>query len=389
MIKKRKILRLITMIGFFLFSLTCLFAGSDTGMAISVKPILPPNQHDPQATYYDLRMNPGQEQDLKIELINTSEKEQQVTLQVNDATTNETGDIDYSDRSNIVSRDKSLKIALKDIATTEPEIVIPANKTITTTVHLKMPNHPFDGMILGGIKVVSSEKIKEEQVPTNKDNQAKKTYIVAVKLTETDTPVEAKLNLVDIIYSNESNRDSLKATIQNERAVNLEDIEYVAEVYEKGSDKILKQSKVTGYRMAPNSSFTFIFDGENKELQSGTYQMHLTAKSKATNQEWEWEKEFDVKTAKAKTVSAPSRNSEKDHIMLYTIIFVSTFVALLLLLLILLISRKRKEKRYEEALYQRNKKRDRNKKNVQHNRKSLRRKNVGARKKKKYSTNPE
>ncbi|WP_086314708.1 hypothetical protein A5821_002317 [Enterococcus sp. 7F3_DIV0205] len=382
MINKRKRLRLIVvMIGFFLLSLIVIVAKPEVGSAVSVKPILPKNQHNSEATYYDLRMKPSQEQELNLELANTSDTEQKVTFQINDATTNDSGDIDYSDRSKSISRDKSLKISLKDIATIESELIIPAKKTITTRVYLKMPENKFDGMILGGIKVVSSEKNNKLSDSDDK-RQDKKTYIVAVKLTETDTPIVAKLNLLTILSSRESNKTVIKATIQNDQAVNLEDIEFVAKVYKKDSDQLFSQSKVTGYRMAPNSSFVFKLDEENKKFSAGKYQIELTAKSKATNQEWQWKKELEIAKSDNRKDRTAKDVTDKEKIMLYTIICVITFVLLLLLLLILLILRKRKEKRYEEALYHRKKKRDRNNKNIQRNRKS-KSKNVERNKKKK------
>ncbi|MGX7149849.1 DUF916 and DUF3324 domain-containing protein [Enterococcus ureasiticus] len=370
MINKRKILRLIVvMIGVFLLSLIFMITKAQVGLAVSVKPILPKNQHNSQATYYDLRMKPGQKQDVQMELTNSSDKEEQVTLEINDATTNDAGDIDYSDRSKSVPRDKSLGISFKDIATTEAKLTIPAKKTITTTVRLDMPEKQFDGMILGGIKVVSSEKNIETSDSNNKEKQAKKTYIVAVKLTETDTPVVAKLNLLDVVFSKESNKNIIKATIQNDQAVNLEDIDFKADVYKKNSDKIFAQTKVTGYRMAPNSSFIFVIDGEKQGFKAGKYQIDLTAKSKATNQEWKWDKELEITKSENKKIENTAIDSEKGKIMFYTIICVITFVLLLLLLLLLLILRKRKEKRYEEALSYKKKKRDRNNKNSQRKKK--------------------
>ncbi|MBO0473789.1 hypothetical protein IGL98_003446 [Enterococcus sp. DIV0840] len=382
MINKRKILRLIVvMIGVFLLSLTLMITKAQVGLAVSVKPILPKNQHNSDATYYDLRMKPGQKQDVQMELTNSSDKEEQVTLEINDATTNDAGDIDYSDRSKIVPRDKSLGVSFKDIATAEAELTIPAKKTITTTVRLDMPEKQFDGMILGGIKVVSSEKDIENSDSNNKEKQAKKTYIVAVKLTETDTPVVAKLNLLDVVFSKEANKNIIKATIQNDQAVNLEDIDFKADVYKKNSDKIFAQTKVTGYRMAPNSSFIFAIDGEKQGFQAGEYQIDLTAKSKATNQEWKWNKELEITKSENKKVENTAIDSEKDKIMFYTIICVITFVLFLLLLLLLLILRKRKEKRYEEALSYKKKKRDRNNKNSQRKKKPKASKVDGGRKK--------
>lgn len=369
MTNTRKMLRLIiAIIGSVLLMLVFMTIKSEVGWAVSVKPILPNNQHNPEATYYDLRMKPNQEQDLALELTNTSDKKQQVTLQINDATTNELGDIDYSDRSKIVARDKSLKLGLKDIASAESEITIPAHETITTTVHLKMPEDQFNGMILGGIKVFSTEKRNKDQAATNQQDQASKTYIVAVKLTETDTPITAKLNLLNVFSVKESKKNLIKATIQNDQAVNLEDIELTAKVYKDNSDKLSFQTQLTGYRMAPNSSLTFIIDDEHQVLQPGSYQVAIAAKSKATNQEWQWDKEVKIMSAEDK--EKDSLTESKENLMFYTIIFVSTFVLLLLLLLILLILRKRKEKRYAEALYNKNKKREPNKKNHRRNRKS-------------------
>lgn len=362
MTNKRKTLRLIrVMLGFFLLLLITMISKAEVGFAISVKPILPKNQHNIQATYYDLRMVPGQEQELKLELVNTSDKEQKITLQINDATTNDAGDIDYSDRSKYVPRDQSLKVSLKDIATAESEMIIPAKKTVIATVHLKMPKGQFNGMILGGIKVVSS---KNDSSDIN-EKQSKKAYIVAVKLTETDTPVEATLDLVEILSSQESQESDetvIKAIIQNNQAVNLENIEYIAKIYKKKSDKILHQTNVTGYQMAPNSSFAFTVADEEQGFQTGEYQVHLIAKSKETNQKWEWNKAFEItkKATEENKVGASATGSDKDNSLFYTIIFVITFVLLLVLLLLLLILRKRKEKKFKEVMQYRKKKRERN-----------------------------
>lgn len=383
MINKRKILRLIiVMIGVFLLSLTFMIAKVQAGLAVSVNPILPKNQHNSEATYYDLRMMPRQKQDLQMELTNTSDKEQKITLEINDATTTNVGDIDYSDRSKTVPRDKSLEVAFTDIATAETaEMTIPAKKTVKTTIHLDMPEKQFDGMILGGIKVVSSEKDSETHDLNNEEKQSKKTYIIAVKLTETDKSVVAKLNLLDVVSSKESNKNSIKATIQNDQAVNIEDIDFTADVYKKSSDKVFAQTKVTGYRMAPNSSFTFIIGGKNQDFQAGKYKIDITAKSKATNQEWEFDKELVITKSEGKKVGNTETSSEKDKIIFYTIICVITFVLLLLLLMLLLVLRRRKEKRYEEALSYKRKKRDRRNKNSQRKKKQKVNKIDGGRKK--------
>ncbi|MBO0441807.1 DUF916 and DUF3324 domain-containing protein [Candidatus Enterococcus ikei] len=370
------------MIGFFLLLFTVTVVKVEVGFAVTVKPALPKNQHNPEATYYDLRMVPNQEQDLTLELVNDSDSEQKVTIQINDATTNDAGEIDYSDRSKDIPRDKSLKYSLKDIATAESEIIVPAKKTITTTVHVTMPGDEFNGMVLGGIKVTSSEKNKQTSHSESIEKSKEQTYIVAVKLTETDAPVSAELELLKLLPVQDTKEKGIKAIIQNKQAVNLEDIEYTARIYKKNSDKVLHQTKVTGYRMAPNSSFSLVIAEEKQELQAGEYQAHVTAKSKATNQEWKWTKEFEIsQTSEEKEKKASKIGSDRERLLFYTIIFVVTFVFLLILLLILLILRKRKEKQFEEAMEYRKKKRERNNRNSPKIRKPKREKNDTIKKK--------
>ncbi|WP_207694337.1 hypothetical protein DOK67_0000922 [Enterococcus sp. DIV0212c] len=365
------------MIGFFLLLFTVTVVKVEVGFAVTVKPTLPKNQHNPEATYYDLRMVPNQEQDLTLELVNDSDSEQKVTIQINDATTNDAGEIDYSDRSKDIPRDKSLKYSLKDIAKAESEIIVPAKKTITTTVHVTMPGDEFNGMVLGGIKVTSSEKNKQ----TSPSESKEKTYVVAVKLTETDTPVAAELDLLKIIPLQDTKAKVIKATIQNKQAVNLEDIEYTTKIYKKNSDKVLHQTKVAGHRMAPNSSYALVIAEEKQELQAGEYQAQVTAKSKETNQEWKWTKEFEIsQTTEEKEKKASKIGSDREKLLFYTIIFVITFVFLLVLLLILLILRKRKEKQFEEAMEYRKKKRERNNRNSPKIRKPKRQKNDNVKK---------
>lgn len=361
MTNKRKSVHMgIMMLGFFLLLFVSVGGITEKSLAVSVMPILPENQHNVEATYYDLRVTPGQEQELKLELINTSDVEQKVAIQINDATTNEKGDIDYSDRTSVVPKDDSLDTSFKDIATTDPEIRVPAKETKIATVRLKIPKDQFNGMILGGIKISSFEEKKT-------DKKEEKIYIVAVKLTETDVPVKAELDLLKIAPSQKSGENVFTATIQNNQAINLEDIAYVAEVYTKDSHELVQKTKITGYRMAPNSTFIWTVKGEQQAFQSGEYTIHLTAKSQDTDQEWQWDEHVEFIQIKEEKNSGSIVSTDKKYLLFYTIISVMTLVFLLVILLVLLILRKRREKRYKEAVYYEKKRRKRKLENAQRN----------------------
>lgn len=346
----------IVAISFFLLLLLSVSAGAEANRSVSVKPILPNNQHDLSATYYDLRVIPGQEQELELKITNPSDTDQRVMLQINDATTNDLGDIDYSNRTTVIPRDSTLKTSLKDIATVHSEMWIPAKETKTAIVKLKVPKDQFDGMILGGIKVVSHE----EKTTKSSEMQGGKVYIVAVKLTENDEPIAAELDLVKMISTQGSGEQVVKATIQNSQPVNLEDIEYSAKIYTKDSNELIHQTKVTGYQMAPNSSFTWNIKNDQQKLQVGNYNIYVSAKSLDTNQEWQWEKELEIVDLVKQEESNSFSHSGSENMLMYMIICVGLTVVLLVFLLVWLILRRRKERRYKEAVYYRNKRKNNN-----------------------------
>ncbi|MBO0470444.1 DUF916 and DUF3324 domain-containing protein [Enterococcus sp. DIV0242_7C1] len=354
-IKQKKIRVLILKISFFL-GICFTILSVEASFAVSVKPILPKNQSDTGVTYYDLRMNPGQEQELKLEVSNPSDIEQEITIELNDATTNLSGEIDYSDRSGQVSRDKSLVVSFKDIAQVESKAIVPAHEKRIIIVQLKMPPEQFDGMILGGIKISS---IDSSQSQLN-DQSRKKSYIVAVKLTETDAPVMANLNLLRVLPKKVDGRQTIQATVQNDQAINVEELEYTATITEEGSDQVLYQVAQSNYRMAPNSSTTFIIADENDALTSaGRYSLQLTVKSKDTGQEWKWNKGFEL----VKETENYQKNSK--HLMIYIVICSITLAFLLIVLIALILLRRRRQRQYEAELYQKKKKRKRRKKSQQ------------------------
>ncbi|GGC96275.1 DUF916 and DUF3324 domain-containing protein [Enterococcus wangshanyuanii] len=359
-IKQKNIRLLIMKISFFV-GLCLTIITTETSFAVSIKPILPNNQSDSGATYYDLRMKPGQEQELKLEVSNPSDIEQELAIELNDATTNLSGDIDYSDRSKQVTRDKSLTVSFKDIAQAESKTVVPAHEKRIITVQLKMPPEQFDGMVLGGIKISS---IESRQSQSN-DQGRKKIYIVAVKLTETDTPVMANLNLLQVLPKKADGKQTLQVTVQNDQAVNIEELEYTATITEQDSDTVLYQTKQSNYRMAPNSSTTFIIADEVNALKpTGRYSLQLTVKSKDTDQEWKWDKGFEI----AKEAETHQKNS--NHLMIYIVICSITLVFLFIFLITLLLLRRRRQRQYEAALYQKKRKRKRRKKSQPNKKKS-------------------
>ena len=82
-------------------------------MGYSVKANLPENQIDKNKTYFDLKMDPNQKEEISLTVKNSSEEEIILNIVPNNSKTNQNGVIDYSDEN--LEKDKSLKYSLTDI----------------------------------------------------------------------------------------------------------------------------------------------------------------------------------------------------------------------------------------------------------------------------------
>ena len=72
-----------------------LTASANSG-GFSVSPVMPENQNPQSSGYFDLNVSPDQQQELVINVTNTSDVEITVLMNLFPATTNRNGIVDYS-----------------------------------------------------------------------------------------------------------------------------------------------------------------------------------------------------------------------------------------------------------------------------------------------------
>ena len=174
------------------------------GAGFSVKAVLPENQNDSGETFFDLWMEPGQKQVLKVDVFNYSDEEISVEVSAVSASTSRHGVIDYL-MPNV--RDKTLKIPFSEIAEIKnPQITIPAGQTASASVMIDMPNESFDGVVLGGL--VFTRVNKDGNTVSDADGvkiENGYNYVIAAKLLETTIPVlpDFELDTVDaeLVYN--------------------------------------------------------------------------------------------------------------------------------------------------------------------------------------------
>ncbi|EJR28605.1 MULTISPECIES: DUF916 and DUF3324 domain-containing protein [Bacillus cereus group] len=278
----------------------------------SVETVLPENQRDAAKTYFDLRMNPSQTQELEITLCNDTTEDVKINPEIHSATTNSNGVVEYGNTQN--QKDSSLLYQMEDLVTTEKEVVIPAKGTYPLKLHVKMPDEPFDGIIAGGITLQEANdtgKSKDKGLSiTNKY-----AYVVAMVFNENDNVVTPQLKLNKVFPDQANARNVIKANIQNVMPIYMNQISIDAKIMKKGSEEVVYQFNKDGMQMAPNSNFDLPISLNGEKMLAGEYTLALTASSKG--EIWNWRKDFKIDDQSAKKLNETDVSITKDSTWLY------------------------------------------------------------------------
>lgn len=106
-------------------------------MAYSVKANIPENQIDKSKTYFDLKMTPGQKQDVSLTISNSSKEKATIIITPNIALTNQNGVIDYNQEK--AKQDSSLKVPITDIISDKQKVTLEPQETKDVVFTLQMP----------------------------------------------------------------------------------------------------------------------------------------------------------------------------------------------------------------------------------------------------------
>lgn len=205
---------------------------AEESMAYSVKANIPENQINKTLTYFDLKMEPGQEQEISLTVSNSSDKEASISISPNIAMTNQNGVIDYSQFK--PKLDSTLEIPLNSIISGKQDVTLAPNETKQIPFTIKMPEKAFEGIILGGF-YISKETInnssKEEKDVQIKNNYS---YVIGIQLRESLNEVTPELKLNKIKPALLNYRTAVTANLQNTEATLIKGLNVHAKIWKKG-----------------------------------------------------------------------------------------------------------------------------------------------------------
>lgn len=299
-------------------------------MAYSVKANIPENQINKTSTYFDLKMEPNQKQEISLTVSNSSDNEATILISPNVAITNQNGVIDYSQSKGKL--DSSLKDSIRSIISPAQEVVLAPKETKEVPFILQMPAKEFNGLILGGFYISKKEdanQAKDEEKDVQIKNQY--SYVIGLQIRENINEVKPVMELHDIKPALLNYRTAVTANLQNTKATIMKDLSVDAKVMKKGSTTILHETKKENLSMAPNSNFDFPIGWDNQSLDAGKYTLQLIAKT--DEDEWKFEKYFEISAKDSKELNGEAIELEKSEANWFIIIG-SVIGSLLVLILV-------------------------------------------------------
>jgi len=311
-------------------------------MDYSVKANIPENQINKNLSYFDLQMRPGSIQKVSLTVKNNSKEELEIMIEPNTAITNQNGVIDYSKHD--YKKDSTLKNAFSDIISDKQKVVLKGDESKKVFFTIQMPKKSFDGIILGGFNIYRTDIKNETKKSNNIQVENVFSYVIGVKLSETDEVVFPKLKLNKVNAGLMNYRTVITANLQNTEAVIINNLDVSARITKEGKKKQLHATKKTNLSMAPNSNFDFPINWDNQKLDPGKYHLYLTATN--GDQTWEFDKMFEIKDTDANAINKSAVDLEKDYTLLY--IGIALTILAVMMLIIILLRKKKRGEHYEE-----------------------------------------
>lgn len=308
----------------------------------SVRPIMPSNQRDKTQAYFDLKMSPGEEQTLKIEVTNHGEEDKTIAVSVATATTNRSGFIEYGVNSDTES-DNSLLYKMEDLISTEGRIVVPAGATQTVDIKVLMPSASFDGILAGGINfqeiIDKPEGTVDETSGVTIINEY--SYVVALLMRVNETEVVPNLQLNEVGAAQSNWKNVISANIQNILAAYVTEMRIDAQVTRDGGAEVLYALNKEQLEMAPNSNFNYLIPLNGAPFEAGTYV--LTMEVTSAEGSWSFEREFVITPEEAKAFNDTDVSIERSKLWIYMLAGGGLLVLIVVIFLLVLYRKKAKK----------------------------------------------
>ncbi|WYK02100.1 hypothetical protein A5821_003243 [Enterococcus sp. 7F3_DIV0205] len=304
-----------------------------------VQAVIPQNQIDFNKSYFDLKMQPQEEQELQVKLVNPEDTPISVSINAINATTTEEGMIDYTVKG---VKDKTLKYPFESLVKVlETTISLQPYETKIARFHLKIPKEKYDGVIVGGLRFT---KNLSEAETKNKDVtiQQRFHYVVGVVLNETDVTIlpDYEMDSVKVAKSKQGKKISVIHSIRNKNAAISKKMDLKFTIQKKGDKAPLIKLEKEGLEMAPDSVMDFPVPIK-RQLAAGKYISNTQIMQ--DGKKWTFENEFEITREQAKQINEENKGPKVESKVPFWLILLIILLVVLVLIQSYILWRKKKQ----------------------------------------------
>lgn len=314
-----------------------------------VKAMIPDNQVDTHLSYFDLLVQPGQEQALVVQIYNEGKEELLVQVSAISASTNYNGVIDYKTPDIC---DESLIMPFSEIASVQQEFIAVAPGSMAKAViALHMPEEAFNGVTLGGIviKKLNGEDMTQAQdanpdFPQNSGVGVQNvfSYVVGVVLHGTGVEeVKPDFEALEATVGLINARVAVQHYIRNMQPAIAKNVKLEISIYSENKKETVRTAEAL-IDVAPNSVLPYaVFWDE--PIDPGKYISYVSMEW--MEQTWSFAMPFEVLAEEAAQINAASVEQPKAQLPTWQVVLIILLIVLLttaVILLFILLFKKRK-----------------------------------------------
>lgn len=272
-----------------------------TRAGFTVEAIQPETQINKDVSFFYPKLEPEQDQILKVKVISTQKEKTTVNIYLTNAVTNSFGQVDYGQKQAVL--DESLEQPLTDFTSVKQKKISVENfEEKIVEVLINPPKKTFPGIRLGAVCFEAEPDEKEEQSGVTNTYGYKIGLVLNEDLKPYDNGGEIKYINVEPTVRNGEKVVAMK--VQNPNPYLLTEVTMETNLFK--DDNQIASEKLEHMSIAPNSSFEFLTKLGYEDLKPGKYK--IVAHATDGKQEWDWEMEFEIDDMTAKRV-----NKEADY----------------------------------------------------------------------------
>lgn len=274
------------------------------GLNFTVETAIPNNQIGDERSYYNLLIQPDQQQTLQVKLVNKTAKPVNVAASTHTAITNENGVVDYANKTQ--KHDKSMQFSMQDYVTMPKQVTIAAHAEVIVPVKVHMPAGKLKGVMVGGLvfKQVSDEDAQSQSGMTIVNQFA---YTVVLMMRQSTKIIAPDLKLSNVTVTQLNLHNALNLNLRNPQPGFLNHLTLESKITKRGSDKVVYTSNAKDLQMAPNTKFAFPVRLGTGKFVAGDYTAHIVAyalpakdgqytdaSGQRFTRKWDFDKDFTI-----------------------------------------------------------------------------------------------